>query len=69
MTENKILETWLKWLRNGEWYNVADDIERLLLEPDRDVCWCGVPLTKPDKPCKCIDQRWCANFDRCKRND
>jgi hypothetical protein len=52
MNKNKILETWLKWLRNGEWYNVTDDIERLLLEPERDVCWCGVPLAKPDMPTK-----------------
>jgi hypothetical protein len=47
VNKNKILETWLKWLRNGEWYNVTDDIERLLLEPERDLCWCGVPLAKP----------------------
>ena len=27
-------------------------------------------LAKPQqKPCKCIDQCWCATFDRCKRND
>ena len=44
MTENKILETWLKWLRKGEWYEVTDDIERLLLEPKRGICWCGVSL-------------------------
>ena len=47
-----ILETWLKWLRKSEWYEVTDDIERLLLEPDRDVCWCGVPLAKPEMPTK-----------------
>jgi hypothetical protein len=52
MTETQILETWLKWLRNGEWQNVTDDIERLLLELERDICWCGVPLTKPDIPTK-----------------
>ena len=21
------------------------------------------------EPCKCIDQFWCATFDRCKRNE
>jgi hypothetical protein len=51
-----ILETWLKWLRKGEWYNVTDDIERLLLEPERDVCWCGVPLAKPEMPTKIMDK-------------
>lgn len=25
--------------------------------------------TVNDKPCKCIDQFWCATFDRCKRNE
>lgn len=22
-----------------------------------------------DEPCKCIDEFWCATFDRCKRNE
>tara|TARA_R110000868_G_scaffold132888_2_gene344161 strand:+ start:2315 stop:2632 length:318 start_codon:yes stop_codon:yes gene_type:complete len=48
----EILKTWLKWLRKGEWYEVTDDIERLLLEPERDVCWCGIPLPKPEMPTK-----------------
>jgi len=27
-------------------------------------------LAKPEQePCECIDQFWCATFDRCKRND
>jgi len=29
-----------------------------------------VTLNQPEQePCKCIDQFWCATFDRCKRNE
>jgi len=24
---------------------------------------------EPSKPCKCLDEFWCATFDRCKRNE
>ena len=27
-------------------------------------------LAQPEQePCKCIDQFWCATFDKCKKND
>ena len=27
-------------------------------------------LAQPEQePCKCIDEFWCATFDRCKRNE
>ena len=27
-------------------------------------------LAKPEQePCKCLDEFWCATFDRCKRNE
>ena len=27
------------------------------------------PAQPEQEPCKCIDQFWCATFDRCKRNE
>jgi predicted RNase H-like nuclease (RuvC/YqgF family) len=62
-----------------ELQTLIDQLERFIKEQDEqikslqkqiDYLIAEARLTKSEqKSCQCIDQFWCATFDRCKRNE
>ena len=61
MTPEKILNN----LENGCFMTHQEQAEAAQL-----IRQLQAKLAKPEQePCKCIDQFWCATFDRCKRNE
>ena len=52
-------------VQTAGFYRLADAISAKLKELNSPA----QPVTQSDKPCECIDQFWCATFDRCKRGE
>ena len=44
-------------------------IDALVIACEQANAKLKVSAQPEQEPCKCIDQFWCATFDRCKRNE
>ena len=55
-----------------EQQTLIDALERHIAQQDKEIDRLkdiNNPIKNLVEPCKCIDQFWCATFDRCKRNE
>ena len=55
-----------------ELQTLIDALERHIAQQDKEIDRLkdiNNPIKNSAEPCKCIDEFWCATFDRCKRNE